>query len=256
MIFLAVRNGRSRRRQPLDDEILDDEHAGRQPGRQPADVHRPLDEVGALALGALPQPRTEIDGEDVATSSTPVTTASRTAPARTTPAAAGGPARRSAAAACSEAVAASGSGTGSRWIVCAARSSDARQSTYSMTISTRPASTDVPSVTTDLLDAPGPGRPKLVLHLHRLDDDDGLAGGDLVARHRPAPGRRGPGIGATIDCSPVAWPRRRRLAAPRRPLTVTTAVRPSSVHQPLAGATGARATSTRGPWPCPRRRRG
>ncbi len=53
---------------------------------------------------------------------------------------------------------------------------------YSITTSTRPASTGVPGVTFDFPDPAGLRRAQLVLHLHRLDDDHALTRSDLVAR--------------------------------------------------------------------------
>ena len=89
-----------------------------------------------------------------------------------------------------------------------------------MTTSTRPASTEVPAATGDVLDAAGLRRSQLVLHLHRFDDDDRLAGGDLVARRRRARGRRGRASArrspARRRLRPAASPRPRRV---RRPLT-------------------------------------
>ena len=60
----AFRNGRSVGRQPFDDEIVDPERAVAEDDAQLADVHRAIEELGALLLGELRQSRSDVDGDE------------------------------------------------------------------------------------------------------------------------------------------------------------------------------------------------
>ena len=100
-----------------------------------------------------------------------------------------------------------------------------------------------PAPTVDPLDGPVARRPELVLHLHRLDRQELLAGVDRVARRRPRPTATRPGMMARTSVGPCAGRRargrpsrarggRRRSASStstskRQPSTTTsTATRP------------------------------
>ena len=61
--LLRRQEGSVLRCKTFDHEILDHEHAGSELCREPADVHRPLDELRAFTLRPAAQLRTQIDGE-------------------------------------------------------------------------------------------------------------------------------------------------------------------------------------------------
>ena len=149
VIVFAVRNGRSFGREPFDDEVLDDEDAGHEPGREPADVHRPLHVVRAFPFRALAQPRARDRGDR-----------GRRSGRRRSP---GAPrqARNSqapdAAARCVQAVAGSVPAAGLLVLVGHRSSLPREVRCYSITARMRPASTEVPGVTHDLLHPAGAG---------------------------------------------------------------------------------------------------
>ena len=139
---------------------------GRELRRQAADVHRPLHELRAFALGPLAQVGPEIDRKDRCqqrrddgdenSEQAEQHAAEAPAFARVLP-----------------------------WLVRLGFRlvpvPAFRPLGYSITTSTRPASTEVPGVTADFHDRSGLRRAQLVLHLHRFDDDDALTGGHGIA---------------------------------------------------------------------------
>ena len=88
-----------------------------------------------------------------------------------------------------------------------------------MTASSPPASTDCPSRTWISATTPSRAGAKLVLHLHRLDDDNRLARAHVLSR-LDEHAHDFPGIGATMRCGPSpARPPSPRLFERRRPLS-------------------------------------
>ena len=197
--------------QPFDHEVLDDEDAGRELRRQPADVQRPVHVVRAFALRAGAQVRTQIDREE---------RHERAGDDRDDAApAAGAPARRQRgrpdAAAGAAAPARPESRRASVWLF---RQTAACR--YSITISTRPASTDVPGVTATSLTRPAFGeRSSFSIFIASTTTTPCRAATASPGATSTRTTR--PGIGATTACSPCAsappWAPARRV---RRALTV------------------------------------
>ena len=147
------------RGQPFDHQVLDHEHAGREPRRQAADVHRALDELGPSVSARLRRdgPRSMVNtamntATTIATSTTMISRSARNVDRirlRGRPAT--GSTVGSGEASPGGCPSGRGAGGSSGWSAISATR------TYSTTTSTRPASTDMPSVTGTSLTRPAFG---------------------------------------------------------------------------------------------------
>ena len=237
------------RLQPLDDEVFDLERAVAEDDAQLADVHRAIEELRALLLGDLLQPRPEVDGEprddhrgderdqtERAQDGADESGCGRVAasPVRRRRAPASAPPAAPVSDLCQVRPTSIG-------VIRVRGSFDDHQHA--------PGLDRGAGGHGDVLDASGLRRAQLVLHLHRFDDDDGLA---RARPRRPAATSTRttrPGIGRDdllLAVRPGAACRRRPRPV-RRPLTAPATFRPREVREHLAGRAGRARAGTRTP---------